>query len=396
MVEFISAKTKYPINIEIQYDNQLYMEGFFNMLKDPSYCYKFYWLEAIVLLISENKSVATYDEIINEMIANAWYSVLEYHIHLSGIFGDGIKDNLEKAVIKLQRLSNLPNSASKIEIKNCIKIYDKELHTEKMALTHNVPFKALSGFANQGETKIDLNSSAGRMMEYYNYIDRTSIVLPYVFGKEQGLERTLTFHKDWIQLIQDNTVAILGWIQHEKVKWLQSNNPEVPGLVYKLSLNEEKVRRLANVHRLWDEILKQEDIRDIFNDEPIKKGDYDVDHFIPRSFVMHDELWDLMPMDSNLNSSKNNRLPKWEPFFVKFAQNQFVMYQMIHDDTKPGMRKLYEACYRDNLHSIWANQELYRRGNTRAEFFNIMEKNMRPIYDSARRQGYELWNRENV
>ena len=30
-----------------------------------------------------------YDEIIDEMISNAWYSVLEFHIHLSGIWGDG-------------------------------------------------------------------------------------------------------------------------------------------------------------------------------------------------------------------------------------------------------------------------------------------------------------------
>lgn len=28
---------------------------------------------------------ASYDEIIDEMIANAWYSVVEFHIHLSGI-----------------------------------------------------------------------------------------------------------------------------------------------------------------------------------------------------------------------------------------------------------------------------------------------------------------------
>ena len=54
--------------------------------------------------------------------------------------------------------------------------------------------------------------------------------------------------------------------------------------------------------------------------------------------------------------------------------------------------KRFEACYKDNLHSIWANQELYRPGNTLEELGNILEKNMRPVYDSARRQGYEMWN----
>ena len=61
------------------------------------------------------------------------------------------------------------------------------------------------------------------------------------------------------------------------------------------------------------------------------------------------------------------------------------MYEMIHECE--GIRTLYEACYRDNLHSIWANQELYRKGYSDVEFYVILEKNMRPVYDSARRQG---------
>ena len=49
------------------------------------------------------------------------------------------------------------------------------------------------------------------------------------------------------------------------------------------------------------------------------------------------------------------------------------------------------GCWRDNLHSIWAGQELYRPGNTREIFSSILQSNMRPVYDSARRQGYEIW-----
>lgn len=99
-----------------------------------------------------------------------------------------------------------------------------------------------------------------------------------------------------------------------------------------------------------------------------------------------------MPMDSSLNSVKSNNLPKWDLFFDKFANNQFTLYESLYE--MPGIYKLYEACYRDNLHSIWANQELYRKGNTKEEFQNILDKNMRPVYDSARRQGYKIWNLE--
>ena len=151
------------------------------------------------------------------------------------------------------------------------------------------------------------------------------------------------------------------------------------------------MRKHAHVRKLWDGILDIQRVTDVFTDEVIDKQKYDVDHFIPWSFVMNDELWNLMPMDSSLNSSKSNRLLKWDPFFIRFAKNQFIMYRLIHE--KEGIRKLYKSCYRDNLHSIWAGQELYRKGNSEEEFMNILQKNMQPVYDSARRQGYEVWNR---
>ena len=214
--------------------------------------------------------------------------------------------------------------------------------------------------------------------------------LPYVLGERHKLKKEVHFHPDWAAMIQDNTVNILGWIQYEKVKWLQNNNPEVPGLIYKLTPVDEKMRKLSNVRKLWQGIMEVQEIRDVFTGQLVKEKQYDIDHFIPWSFVMNDELWNLMPMDSSLNSSKSNRLPKWNPFFEVFSGNQYLMYEMINE--KPELHKRFEACYRDNLHSIWAGQELYRKGNSREVFYNILEKNMMPIYDSARRQGYEIWN----
>ena len=145
------------------------------------------------------------------------------------------------------------------------------------------------------------------------------------------------------------------------------------------------------VRKLWEGIIDLCEVKDVFTGDAVVPKQYEVDHFIPWSFVMNDELWNLMPMDSSLNSVKSNRLPKWDPFFTRFAENQFLLYGYIH--SKSGIRKLYEACFRDNLHSIWAWQELYRKGNTQEEFYNILEKNMQPVYESARRQGYEIWNK---
>jgi hypothetical protein len=360
-------------------------------MKDPSYCYKFYWLEAIVQLISEGLRETTFDAIIDEMICNAWYSVREFHIHLSGILSDGqIRDGLERAVLRLTELSDLPANASKVEIRNAIAEHNDDLKVFKEQLTNMVPYRALAGFFNKSNETADWGSIR-RMTAYIERINREIVLLPYTLGSESKLKKRVNFQDDWVEMIQDQAVSILGWIQFEKVKWLQNNNPEVPGLIYKLAPMDEKMRKLNNVRKLWEGILQVSEVRDVFTDTPVVPKQYDVDHFIPWSFVMNDELWNLMPMDSSLNSSKSNRLPKWNPFFERFARNQYIMYGLIHE--RDEIRKLYESCYRDNLHSLWAGQELYRKGNTETEFYNILQKNMQPVYDSARRQGYEVWNR---
>ena len=390
-MSIVDSKVGYSLTIDGKYYNTLDIEGFSHMMKDPSYCYKFYWLEAIVQLISEGVQNTTFDAVINEMICNAWYSVREFYIHLSGIQVDGqVRDGLERAVLRLAEVSNLPANASKVEIRNAIKEHDEELKAAKEQLTNMVPYRALAGFFRKGDSAVDWNSIR-RMTAYIEKINRDVVLLPYTLGESSKLKKEIYFQPTWMEMFQDNTVSILGWIQYEKVKWLQNNNPEVPGLVYKLAPMDEKMRKLDKVRKLWEGILTLGEVRDVFTQDAMVPKQYDVDHFIPWSFVMNDELWNLMPMDSSLNSAKNNRLPKWDPFFARFAANQYLLYGFIHE--KAGIHKLFEACYRDNLHSIWAGQELYRKGNSKGEFYGILEKNMQPVYDSARRQGYEIWNR---
>lgn len=376
------------LDIDTSYYNNLDIRGFMRMLKDPSYSYKFYWLEAIIRLISEGVTETTFNVIIDEMICNAWYSVREFHIHLSGFVLGEIRDNLELAVLKLAELSNLPSNASKVEIKNAILKYDKELMPEKKKLTNMVPYRAMAGFFANAGVSVPWDSVV-KMKETISSFSYEVTALPYTLGDNSRLDKEVKFHPEWVRMIRDYTVSILGWIQYEKVKWLQNNNPEVPGLVYKLLPLDEKMRKLGRVRNLWEGVLEICAVSDVFTGKPVVAGQYDIDHFIPWSFVMNDELWNLMPMDSSLNSSKSNKLPQWDPFFRRFSDNQYVMYQLIHE--KPGIHKLFEECWRDNLHSIWAGQELYRPGNTKEEFDGILSRNMRPVYDSAKRQGYEVW-----
>ncbi len=290
MAELDSAKIGYELVIAGKYYNTLDIEGFFQMMKDPSYCYKFYWLEAIVHLISEGVRETTFDVVIDEMICNAWYSVREFHIHLSGMQADGqVRDGLERAVLKLAELSGLSANVSKIEIKNAIRKYYQELKVFKEQLTNMVPYRALAGFFKRSDEEADWRSIK-RLTAYIEGVNRDVVLLPYTVGTESKLKKKVYFQDSWIEMIQDQAVSILGWVQYEKVKWLQNQNPEVPGLVYKLAPMDEKMRKLNHVRKLWSGILDISEVRDVFTDRPVAAGQYDVDHFIPWSFVMNDEL----------------------------------------------------------------------------------------------------------
>ena len=166
MAESDSTKVGYSLTIDGKYYNTLDIESFSLMMKDPSYCYKFYWLEAIVQLISEGIRETTFDVIIDEMICNAWYSVREFHIHLSGMQPTGqVRDGLERAVLLLTELSDLPANASKVEIKNAIVEHNSDLKAYKEQLTNMVPYRALAGFFNKSNETVNWGSIR-RMLQW--------------------------------------------------------------------------------------------------------------------------------------------------------------------------------------------------------------------------------------
>lgn len=130
-----------------KYINELDVESFIHMLDDSTECYKFYWLDALLKLFSRGNSDILFDDLINLMIADAWYSVVEYHLHLGPKNANGkIMNSLERAVIKLEQVSKLPHDADEYSIIEAIKVHNNEISDEKKQLTLNVPYRLLSSF----------------------------------------------------------------------------------------------------------------------------------------------------------------------------------------------------------------------------------------------------------
>ena len=60
----------------------------------------------------------------------------------------------------------------------------------------------------------------------------------------------------------------------------------------------------------------------IYSGTPLQVGNFSLDHFLPWSFVAHDQLWNLIPTTASVNSSKSNNIPD-ERYINMFIQAQY-------------------------------------------------------------------------
>ena len=156
------------------YDCNLNIESFIHMLDDPTECYKFYWLDSIMQLLSEQEDNITFDKIISGMIADAWYSVTEYHLRM------GTKDNqgnsvnsIERAVNKLDALNCLEHTADRWQVLEKIEENEKLLHDEKYQISKNVPYRLLSSFMKELSGNDPLWDQRTRLIAYMELINKS-------------------------------------------------------------------------------------------------------------------------------------------------------------------------------------------------------------------------------
>lgn len=387
---------KSKLYLDIVYQNNLDTGKFARMLDNKSQSYKFYWLEAILSLMIETEEDLTFDQIIDEMICEAWYTVTHYHLRLGPTVNGNSENFLEHAIntLNMQEGGRLAQNPTKEELLLAIKRNEELLKKDKYRLTDYVPYKLLYPFLDEEGLEYLRNDQRGRLI---TYMDKLTDKLFYKIIDGRGLQKKVHIDKNWRELIFDNYSVITSWVKYHKIQFLQDRNPGVPGIVYKISPESDDVRKLEKARDLWKAIVEITGVplRDIYTGEELGIGNFDLDHFVPRSYTANDELWNLTPMRKELNCSKNNKLPPWERFFGKFAKYQFYLYSQLFMSKDRNRTLLlldkFEKCKRYNLNAIWAAECLYIPNNNEEQFVNILEHNLKPVYDAAKLQGYDLW-----
>lgn len=385
----------------ILYSNKLDVKKFENLLSNNDQGYKFFWLEAILKLIAQNRQVFTFEDVIDEMIVGAWRMVTHYHLRL-GHTVNGIAENfLEHAIRILYECSKKDvgnKSPSKDRLLFLIQKYQDDLMDDKLHLTDYVPYRLIKPFVEkEGKDYID-RKNYGRFIAYLNAFTKVNHEFFYdITDAENPLKRGIRLNEEWVNFILQNYAVIMGWLRFNKALFIQDRNPGVPGVMYKVAPEtEEKRKSLKNARELWIATVDVtgKPLYEIYTGNELSINEFDLDHFVPRSYVSNDELWNLTPMAKQLNSSKNNKLPE-RRYIKDFVEYNYYLYSLIfannNKDQAAILKHYFDRCENQHLNAIWAAEKLYIPGNTKEQFGNILEENLSLVYDSAKLQEYEEW-----
>ena len=276
---------------EYIYTNELETDRFARMLNDPTQCYKFYWLDAIMVLFPGTVDDLSFNDVFDEMICSAWYSVTTYHLHLGPLVNGNYVNLLERAVCIIEKDTELTKPATKQDILSAIKRNEKELYECKRDLAKNVPYRLLSSFMDEICGNDRIWDHKKRLIEYITELNK-SVRLPYTVVDGRSLQKKIHIDLRWKEFLLDNYSVIRGWIRLNKVRFLQDRNPGVPGIIYKLDDNHEEGRKLEEVRKLWKEASKVsgKPIIDIYTGNDLAHNKFALDHFVPWSYIANDEL----------------------------------------------------------------------------------------------------------
>lgn len=369
--------------MQLPYSEELNIEYLGRLFDNTTECYKFFWFKAIVTKVTAGKYELTYEELVDEMIADAYFMVTEYHLNL------GPKDALE-GIVNLIRIKNpaLKSCEKQSVIIDFLKnTQDKEIISKKRALTYNVPYRLQSPFMENVKGK-EWNVGESRLIAKINQENR----LIYYFEALNGLSTKIIVQSDWVQYIIKNQEIIKGWLEYKMIMYIQKRNPSVPGIADKLYPPYE--RKLERVKKYWRLILSLEPVYEIYGDNILTENDLSIDHFVPWSYVAHDEMWNLNPTTKSINSSKSNNLPDWNTYFEKLVRQEYQSYQMLWK--YDVVHKEFDKCAKEHINNDDIRYRIYRKGLEFTEFAGELESIILPVYQSAKNCGFTNWKYQNV
>ncbi len=300
MIEGLS--TRYP-------GKTFYLGQVFN---DTTNSYKLVWFLAILSLLRRNGDIRlALPEILKEMAVVAWHPVCFFRLSL------GRQDKLQGAILDMRERSRLPVDTGVQAIRDFL---DGSPETRRRLdfLKCYVPTRFLTPWFADDLRGVKDHRREAQIKDLAKARQTTPFASLYWL---QG--SSVHINESWRLFLMENMAVVRGFAEQRFARYLQDRNPNVPGIINKLSAPTERDVRLARefwqfVRGGFREAGSPERFRDIYSNHPLS-GRFAIDHFLPWSFVAHDLMWNLAPVEPTTNSSKGDTLPDLEAYLPRLV-----------------------------------------------------------------------------
>ncbi len=309
-------------------------------------------------------------EITIEMLATAWYP----HTYFKLNFGwqDKIAEKLDSLELEIsEQILNFTDIDKK-----CLR---KTIATQPLdfSLLRYVPFRLIRPFF-----KKELQG-----LKDYVINQRIEVIAREKFETRKPLFcfdencEAISVHPEWASYIKTNYPIVRAWVSWEWLQYMQRCNPNVPAVANKLFPPQQREPLKAQTS-YWKLVLKHTDVRCIYSGETINPDALSLDHYLPWSFVAHNQLWNLVPTLTAVNSAKSNNLPS-DIYFDDFVSIQHLGLTISRKQMTESNWNRYIESYISDLKIFnkddLSNFEIIRRA---------YKSTLKPLISLAASQGF--------
>ena len=142
-------------------------------------------------------------------------------------------------------------------------------------------------------------------------------------------------------LIQDYFELLSDVISYRWVRFLEDFNDSRRISKKMKGIDLQNLKRDTQLKKFWKYLDLENPHRICFHtNEPIVEGKISVDHVIPWSYLFSDDIWNLVYVDKNENSSKNNKIPN-ENTIKKLEKRNENLFKLMTEKF-PNDKPTYE------------------------------------------------------
>ena len=364
------------MSIQIPHNDELNTNALSRVFKDTVATYKYYWFISLLNIFNETgkTQIPIWDMVIS-MISNAWYPIHYFRLSF------GKSDSMYSAIREIREITDLPIDADVDQIQSTLKKelanHNKELKKTLRVFTLNVPYRFLMPWIRTSDNK--------EMVERSLYFENGAL---YSLEKDNNNELIININPVWEKYLTKNYEILLDYTYWNLTNFLQARNPNVPNIPNKL-VRPKTRKSLSRQHRFWNSIIELSGpVKCIYTGKPLYKDSYDLDHFIPWSFVTHDLSWNLLPSESSINSSKSDKIPELDLYLPKLAATHQNALKTFTSSDRRDKASLLE----DYLSLGYSIPDLLSMEP--ATFYDVFYHTISPIAQIALNMGFELWKNE--